>query len=680
MNIALRSIHARLTRRFDRASWLALGGVLLIAVISGAGSIVVLWQVSDGCLLDNNTDIVLVITCVGEWPTPLRSGDEIIAVGGVVQAQKVSLQQPQMSAGWVDGGTVRYTIKRDGTPLDLDVPLHRLGWNGTLRAFGSSLVQQLPRWHTFALLGAIMIFALRPRIRTAQLVLVALGGLYAILALTWASNSIAASAAPTPVWFVLLFLNLCWGWLFAPTLLLVVLSFPRRVWPLARRPRLTVVLIYGLPLAAIAASFITGNIVFYLAALGLGTLSVIVATLAVTTHTFLRVPDAVVRAQTSWLALGIGVGLAFFPAMFVLGFAFPDLRDAIERLPPWIGLPFQAIPSLVFPLCLGIAITRYRLFDIDLIINRTLVYASLTGAVIGIYLLVVGYLGWLLQTGDNLVLSLIATGIVAVVFAPIRNLVQRGVNRLLYGERDEPYQVLTRLGQRLETALGPISALTLTVETIAQALKLPYVAITLRQADEVQTVVAYGAARNDVNRYPLTYTGEVVGELVAASRAPNETLNPADQRLLHDLARQIGTVAHGVSLTARLEQARLRLVTERGEARRRLGSDLHDRIGHQLAAATRQVERANHLVGADQNSAQVLLNDITQQLRSVAQEVRGLAHELFPPELALLALSRQSVSGHWRTPICPCRWWCLRRYLTYRLRWRRRCMPSRWRR
>lgn len=97
-------------------------------------------------------------------------------------------------------------------------------------------------------------------------------------------------------------------------------------------------------------------------------------------------------------------------------------------------------------------------------------------------------------------------------------------------------------------------------------------------------------------------------------------------------------VAHAAALHNRLEQARLRLVTERGEARRRLGSDLHDRIGHQLAAATRQVERASHLVGDDPSSARVLLKTTTQQLRSVAQEVRGLAHALFPPELALLGL------------------------------------------
>ncbi len=165
----------------------------------------------------------------------------------------------------------------------------------------------------------------------------------------------------------------------------------------------------------------------------------------------------------------------------------------------------------------------------------------------------IGYLGWLFQTEGNLVLSLIATGIVAVVFAPLYNLVQRAVNRLLYGERDEPYRVLTRLGQQLETALDRTTVLTVAVETIAHALKLPYVAIAFIQDGALHTVAAYGAAQSQASRYPLTYAGETVGELVVAWRTLNESLNPADQRLLHDLARQIGVISQAVSLSDRLE-------------------------------------------------------------------------------------------------------------------------------
>src|SRR5690349_11516855 len=93
---------------------------------------------------------------------------------------------------------------------------------------------------------------------------------------------------------------------------------------------------------------------------------------------------------------------------------------------------------------------RYRLWDIDILINRTLVYGGLSACIVGLYVFVVGYLGALFRTGSTLPISLVATGLVAVLFQPLREVLQRGVNRLLYGQRDEPYQVIMRLSQRLE--------------------------------------------------------------------------------------------------------------------------------------------------------------------------------------------------------------------------------------
>ena len=130
---------------------------------------------------------------------------------------------------------------------------------------------------------------------------------------------------------------------------------------------------------------------------------------------------------------------------------------------------------------IAIAVLRARLLDIDILINRTLVYGLLTAIVIGIYVLVVGYLGALFHTNGNLVISLIATGIVAVLFQPLRNLLQRGINRLFYGLRDEPYVVLAGLGQRLKTTLDPDAVFTTIVETVKEALKLSFVAIEVKE-------------------------------------------------------------------------------------------------------------------------------------------------------------------------------------------------------
>jgi hypothetical protein len=187
------------------------------------------------------------------------------------------------------------------------------------------------------------------------------------------------------------------------------------------------------------------------------------------------------------------------------------------------------------PAAIGVAILKYRLYDIDVIVNRTLVYGGLTAYVIGIYVLIVGYLGALLRTDGNLAVSLVATGIVAVAFAPLRNRLQRFVNRLMYGERDDPYAVLSRLGESLENALAPEAALAAVAESVAQSLKLPHAAITLEHDGHFVTAAEFGTPVGEPIILPLTHHSEVVGRMVVSPRSPGEEFSPADRRLLDDL-------------------------------------------------------------------------------------------------------------------------------------------------
>jgi hypothetical protein len=127
----------------------------------------------------------------------------------------------------------------------------------------------------------------------------------------------------------------------------------------------------------------------------------------------------------------------------------------------------------------------------------------LTVCVVGVYVLVVGALGELIGTSGNLLISLVTTGLVAVLFQPLRAWVQRGVNRLLYGQRDEPYSVITQLSQRLEAQLSPDAVLSTIVETVAQTLKLPYVAILLKQDDTFRLAASAGALVGEPLVLPL---------------------------------------------------------------------------------------------------------------------------------------------------------------------------------
>jgi signal transduction histidine kinase len=294
---------------------------------------------------------------------------------------------------------------------------------------------------------------------------------------------------------------------------------------------------------------------------------------------------------------------------------------------------------LVLPVFTYIAILRYHLYDIDRIINRTLVYGALSAIVVGTYALVVVALGSLFQARVNLAVSLLATGVVAVLFQPLRSRLQRGVNRLMYGERDDPYAVTSRLGRRIEATLAPEAVLPTIAETIAQALKLPYAAILLKEGEGFRSAAAYGSPGAEPEALPLVYQREEVGRLVIAPRAPGEAFSSADRRLLEDLARQAEVAVHAVRLTADLQSSRERLVTTREEERRRLRRDLHDGIGPTLTGIALQLNAVRKLVVSNKREdAAETLARLEQRTEETIAETRRLIYGLRPPALDDLGL------------------------------------------
>ena len=302
----------------------------------------------------------------------------------------------------------------------------------------------------------------------------------------------------------------------------------------------------------------------------------------------------------------------------------------------WFGLVLIALPTAI-----GLAVLRHRLYDIDLIINRTLVYVGLSISVVGLYVLVVIGLGTVLQARGNLLLSIFATGLVALAFAPLRERLQRGVNRLMYGERDDPYAVISRLGERLEGTLEQGAVLPAVVQTVCEALKLPHAAIALNEngeRDGFTVAAAYGPPVDSPVRLPLVYRSEPVGELRLAPRVGEESFSAADRRLLELLARQAGAAAHAVRLTSDLQRVRERLVGAREEERRRLRRDLHDGLGPQLSSQTLTIDAVRSLMRRDPDSAEALLLDLKTQAQDAISDIRRLVYELRPPALDDLGL------------------------------------------
>ena len=366
-------------------------------------------------------------------------------------------------------------------------------------------------------------------------------------------------------------------------------------------------------------------------------------------YRYRRGSTAVERQQTKWVIFGIAVAALAQAAFVVLYPINWSPVPAAFRDTPYglfsVGSFGIALAYMLIPLTIGVAVLRYRLWDIDPLINRTLVYATLTGIVVGLYVLVVTYLGTLVRVSNSPVVSLIATGLVAVAFQPLRGGVQRVINRLMYGARDDPYRVISKLGQRLEGAIAMDALLPTIAHTVRDALKLPFVGITIERNGQAIASAASGTPTAKSLLVPLGHHGMPIGQVRLAPRSPGEPFSAADRRLLADLARQASVAVQAmllhqqtVDLVADVEQSRERIVTAREEERRRLRRDLHDGLGPQLASLTLKVDAARDEIAYDPAAATAMLNELKGDLQAAITDVRRVVYALRPPALDELGL------------------------------------------
>ncbi|MFQ5943909.1 MAG: GAF domain-containing sensor histidine kinase [Anaerolineales bacterium] len=367
--------------------------------------------------------------------------------------------------------------------------------------------------------------------------------------------------------------------------------------------------------------------------------------LAAQIHRYRRVSGPVQRQQTKWIVFGLATSLAVMLIWVFAAATLPPGPPSIQRVYfLLLNRPLIVVLIPVLPVTIAFSILRYRLWDVDVVINRTLVYGVLTASVVGVYALVVGALGTLFQARGNWIIALIATGLVAVLFQPMRERLQSWVNHLIYGHRDEPFEVLARLGQQLESTLSPEMVYPTIVETVAQTLRLPYAAIAVKQGERFETVESYGKLTSSpVATYRLMHRGEVIGNMLLGQRAQDEEFSEADERLLRNIARQAGIAVHNVQLATDLQRARRQLVNRREEERRRLRRDLHDGLGPTLASLRLQTGVLLRMIRGDADAAETVVKEFRTDLRTAIDDIRRVAYELRPPvldELGLVAAIR----------------------------------------
>ncbi len=360
------------------------------------------------------------------------------------------------------------------------------------------------------------------------------------------------------------------------------------------------------------------------------------------------------RRQVKWVAFAAAAGLVS------LGIAFGSLLVCGCDSSPVANVAFigtEIAALLGVPGAIAIAILKYRLYDIDIIINRTVVYGVLAAAFSGVYVLVVVGIGSLVGygVGDPL-LTTIAVVAIALLFQPLRRWAQRLANRMVYGDRATPYQVLSDFAERMAGTYGLDDVLQRMASILAQGTGATRVDVWLRVGGELRPVAAWPADAeergpialagddelptfDDTRAVAVRHADELFGALTL-EKPRNEPLTPTEDKLLQDLASQAGLVLRNARLTAELQAnvddlraSRRRLVEAQDEERRKIERNLHDGAQQQLVALTVQFGLLERLAD-DPERVRQMATQLQGGLRDALDDLRDLARGIYPPLLA----------------------------------------------
>ncbi|HEX9095398.1 MAG TPA: histidine kinase [Candidatus Dormibacteraeota bacterium] len=356
------------------------------------------------------------------------------------------------------------------------------------------------------------------------------------------------------------------------------------------------------------------------------------------------------RQQLKWLTTAAALVPVFLAAsLFIVN--VPTISEPAKLVvavvafgPIWMGIPSA----------IAIAILRYRLYEIDIVISRALIYAALAAFITVVYVAIVVGLGAVIDSRGrpNLALSIVATAIVAVAFQPVRTRVETLANRLVFGYRASPYEALAAFSHRVAGGYANEDVLPRLAEVLAEGTGAILTTVWIRRAGQpfaaatwppVEAPLPIGPADRVVE---VRHQGEALGELTLKKR-PGEPLTPVEEKLLNDLAAQAGQLLRNARLTAEL-QARLdeisvqavelrasrqRIVAVQDAERRRLERNIHDGAQQHLVALAVKLRLAATIVKRDPVKAQRLLKELDTQTAEARQTVRDLAQGIYPPAL-----------------------------------------------
>ena len=449
-------------RRWTAGAWLTLLAASVLVLVPLGARLVSLGYPTDGWTSDPQPSGAYHLGDQFAGANPLRTNDLVVAIDG--QPLLPNHQLP-LARDLRAGQVLHYTLERDRQRLDVAVTLVPESLANLWRASGAQVATQpeITLVPTLSFLVALAVFLLRPGSAAARYMLLVFSFYGPSTLVVGPVAGLYSTACPLVLYLANAIVPYGWACLFFPSLTLLALSLPVRKWPLTRFPRLLPVLLYAVPLGLtlpyVTLIWQTGDpgvwgtlqaLMFVPAVLGF-----LAALFGGLVHNFRTQRDAAVRAQLRWIAFGMGLGwgapMAIFATMLMLGRVLGS-----ATFPLWL--------TVLFPVSLAIAILRYRLWDIDVIIRRTLVYTVLTAllalAYFGSVVVLQNIFGALTGQRQSTLVTVLSTLVIAALFVPLRRRVQSIFDRRFYRRKYDAAHTLAAFGASLrdETNLDQLTA------------------------------------------------------------------------------------------------------------------------------------------------------------------------------------------------------------------------------
>ncbi len=369
------------------------------------------------------------------------------------------------------------------------------------------------------------------------------------------------------------------------------------------------------------------------------------------------------RQQIRWLAYVGVVGAALFVATMLTSVGLSSNESSTANDVSFYA--FFAVIGIGIPAAIGISILRYRLWDLDLVIRKTVVFAVVAAFITVVYAVVLLAVPALIVGGERAFspLTLVTTVVVALLFQPVRARARHFADRLVYGKRATPYEVLSEFSERLSDAYSTDDVLPRMAQLLAAGSGAETVTIWLliggelrsvaswpreRRPTDPRTLPAYAIARQGT--FEVRHQGDLLGAITVETPA-NDPLDPRKERLIRDLASQAGLVLRNVRLIEELRRSRRRIVAAVDENRRRLERNIHDGAQQQLVALAVKLRLADAALDRDPAKTHALLAQLQAEANDALEDLRDLARGIYPPLLADEGLAMALQAQARRSPV-----------------------------